>query len=108
MIYAGYQFVSEQDGLRAITMLLSRKPDLIFLDLIMPNTNGYEICSQLRKLSYFRYTPIIILTGNEGIVDRVRANMVGSTDFINKPVQEDLVVETINTYLNQKVSKYAT
>ncbi len=105
---AGYQFVSEQDGLRAITMLLSRKPDLVFLDLIMPNTNGYEICSQLRKLSYFRYTPIIILTGNEGIVDRVRAKMVGSTDFINKPVQEDLVVETINTYLNQKVSKYAT
>ena len=104
---AGYQFVSEQKGLRAIAMLLSRKPDLIFLDLVMPNTNGYEICSQLRQLSYFRYTPIIILTGNDGIVDRVRAKMVGSTDFINKPVQEDLVVETINKYLKQKVSKYA-
>ncbi len=104
---AGYQFVSEKDGLRAIAMLLSRKPDLIFLDLVMPNSNGYEICSQLRKLSYFRHTPIIILTGNDGIVDRVRAKMVGSTDFMNKPVQEDLVVETINKCLKQKVSKYA-
>ena len=100
---AGYQFASEKDGLRAIAMLLSRKPDLIFLDLIMPNTNGYEICAQLRKLSYFRHTPIIILTGNDGIVDRVRAKMVGSTDFITKPVQEHIVLEAINKYIGQKV-----
>lgn len=100
---AGYQFASEKDGLRAIAMLLSRKPDLIFLDLIMPNTNGYEICSQLRKLSYFRHTPIIILTGNDGLVDRVRAKMVGSTDFMTKPVRENLVIETIRRYLQQKV-----
>lgn len=100
---AGYQFASEKDGLRAIAMLLSRKPDLIFLDLIMPNTNGYEICSQLRKLSYFRHTPIIILTGNDGIIDRVRAKMVGSTDFITKPIQEHIVLETINKHLRQKV-----
>lgn len=100
---AGYQFVCEKDGLRAIAMLLSRKPDLIFLDLVMPNTNGYEICSQLRKLAYFRQTPVIILTGNDGIVDRVRAKMAGSTDFISKPVQEDIVVEMINQYLKEKV-----
>jgi chemotaxis family two-component system response regulator PixG len=100
---AGYQFVSEMDGLRAIAVLLSRKPDVIFLDLIMPNTNGYEICSQLRKLSYFRTTPIIILTGNDGIVDRVRAKMVGSTDFLSKPVQAELVLTTISKYLTQKV-----
>ncbi len=84
-------------------MLLSRKPDLIFLDLIMPNTNGYEICAQLRTLSCFRHTPIIILTGNDGIVDRVRAKMVGSTDFITKPVQEYIVLEAINKYIGQKV-----
>ena len=100
---AGYQFISEMDGLRAIAVLLSRKPDLIFLDLVMPNTNGYEICAQLRKLSYFRTTPIVILTGNDGILDRVRAKMVGSTDFISKPIQPNIVLETINKYLTQKV-----
>ena len=100
---AGYNFVSEMDGLRAIAVLLSRKPDLIFLDLVMPNTNGYEICSQLRKLSFFKNTPIVILTGNDGIVDRVRAKMVGSTDFISKPVAEDIVLGTIDKYLKQKL-----
>lgn len=102
---AGYQYVSEMDGLRAIAVLLSRKPDLIFLDLIMPNTNGYEICTQLRKLSFFKTTPIVIVTGNDGIIDRVRAKMVGSTDFISKPVNREIVVETVNKYLKQKVNK---
>jgi chemotaxis family two-component system response regulator PixG len=99
---AGYQFISESDGLRALAVLLSRKPDIIFLDLIMPNTNGYEICSQLRKLSFFRQTPIIILTGNDGIIDRVRAKMVGSTEFISKPVDPEIVTETIVRYVRQK------
>ncbi|WP_019508932.1 response regulator [Pleurocapsa sp. PCC 7319] len=98
---AGYQFVAEMDGLRAIAILLSRKPDLIFLDLVMPNTNGYEICSQLRKLSFFKTTPIVILTGNDGIVDRVRAKMVGSTDFLAKPAKPEQVLATINKYITQ-------
>lgn len=99
---AGYNFVSEMDGLRAIAVLLSRKPDLIFLDLVMPNTNGYEICSQLRKLSFFKQTPIVILTGNDGIVDRVRAKMVGSTDFLGKPANAEQVLATIDKYVVQK------
>jgi chemotaxis family two-component system response regulator PixG len=100
---AGYQFLAESDGLRALAVLLARKPDIIFLDLIMPNTNGYEICSQLRKLSFFRQTPIIILTGNDGIVDRVRAKMVGSTEFISKPVDPEIVLDTIAKNIKQKV-----
>ena len=99
---AGYNFVKEMDGLRAIAILLSRKPDLIFLDLVMPNTNGYEICSQLRRLSFFKHTPIVILTGNDGIVDRVRAKMVGSTDFLAKPANQEQVLSTINKYVVQK------
>ncbi|MEL6494336.1 MAG: response regulator [Cyanobacteria bacterium J06623_7] len=102
---AGYNFISEMDGLRAIAVLLSRKPDLIFLDLVMPNTNGYEICSQLRKLSFFKQTPIVILTGNDGIVDRVRAKMVGSTDFLGKPAKPQQVLDTIEKYVAQKPKK---
>jgi two-component system, chemotaxis family, response regulator PixG len=100
---AGYQFIGVTDSLRAIAMLLSRKPDVIFLDLVMPNTSGYEICSQLRKLSVFRNTPIIILTGNDGIIDRVRAKMVGSTDFISKPVEAETVLNTIRKQIEQQL-----
>ncbi|MGK7872477.1 MAG: response regulator [Xenococcaceae cyanobacterium] len=98
---AGYQFVGVHDALRAIAVLLASKPDLIFLDLVMPNTNGYEICAQLRKISVFRNTPIIILTGNDGIIDRVRAKMIGSSDFLSKPVDAEVVLSTIRKHLKQ-------
>jgi chemotaxis family two-component system response regulator PixG len=103
---AGYHFVGVDDGLRAFAVLLSRKPDLIFLDLVMPNTNGYEICSKLRKIPAFRNTPILILTGNDGIVDRVRAKLVGASDFLSKPVDAGTVLSVIRKHLAQSVTSY--
>ena len=97
---AGYRFLAIQDSLRAIATLLTRKPDLIFLDLIMPNTNGYEICTQLRKVSTFRTTPIIILTGNDGIIDRVRAKFVGASGFLSKPVDAETLLTVARQHLN--------
>ncbi len=99
----GYRFLGVQDSLRAIATLLSRKPDLIFLDLIMPNTNGYEICTQLRKVSAFRDTPIVILTGNDGIIDRVRAKIVGASGFLSKPANAETVLEITRQHLSQLV-----
>lgn len=98
---SGYQFFSITDDLRAIATLLAKKPDLIFLDLVMPNTNGYEICTQLRKLSVFRNTPIVILTGNDGIVDQVRARLVGASDFLSKPIEPETVLNVISKHLQQ-------
>lgn len=100
---AGYQFLAVSDPLRAIAVLLSRKPDVLFLDLVMPNANGYEICSQLRKLPAFRETPILILTGNDGIVDRVRAKMSGSTDFLCKPVEAGPILAAIRKHLKNRI-----
>ena len=99
----GYRFLGVQDSLRAIATLLSRKPDLIFLDLIMPNTNGYEICTQLRKVSAFRDTPIVILTGNDGIIDRVRAKIVGASGFLSKPANAETVLEITRQHLSELV-----
>jgi two-component system, chemotaxis family, response regulator PixG len=96
---AGYRFLSIQDPLRAIPTLLAQKPALILLDLRMPNTNGYEICEQLRRLSAFRTTPIIILTGNDGVIDRMRAKFVGATDFLSKSVDHQQVLLAIKKYL---------
>jgi chemotaxis family two-component system response regulator PixG len=98
---AGYQFVGVDDPLRAFAILLARKPDVIFLDLVMPNANGYEICTQLRKLACFRNTPILILTGNDGIVDRVRAKLVGASDFLSKPIEAGTVLNVIRKHLEQ-------
>jgi chemotaxis family two-component system response regulator PixG len=99
---AGYQCLAIQDPLRAISTLLSSKPDLIFLDLVMPNVNGYEICTSLRKISAFHDTPIVILSGN--IIDRVRARVVGASDCLDKPVNSEAVLKLISKYLSPMLS----
>ena len=99
---AGLNYFSVSDPLRAIATLLRQKPDLIFLDLVMPNTNGYEICTQLRQLSAFQETPIVILTGNDGIIDRVRAKMAGSSDFLSKPISAEVLKTVLETHLGHQ------
>ncbi len=98
---AGYQFVGISDGVRAMPLLVVRKPELIFLDLVMPDTSGYEICSKLRKVPFFSQTPIVILTGNDGVVDQVRAKLFGASDFLSKPIHAESVLKVIQKHLKQ-------
>ncbi|NJP09538.1 MAG: response regulator [Leptolyngbyaceae cyanobacterium RU_5_1] len=101
---AGYRFIGIDNPLRAINMLLTRKPDFIFLDLVMPNANGYEICEQLRKLSCFRNTPIVILTGNDGYANRLKSNFAGANAFLSKPLDAEAVLGVIRKHLEQSAS----
>ena len=102
---AGYKFLGLQDSVMALATLLEVKPDFIFLDLIMPVANGYEICSQIRRISAFHDIPVVILTGNDGLVDRVRAKMVGATDFLSKPAKPEKLLATIQRYLKVSLPK---
>lgn len=96
---AGYQFLGIESALRSISVLLARKPDLIFLDLVMPDANGYEVCEQLRKLSSFRHTPIVILTGNDGYSNRLRASFAKASGFLSKPLNAETVLGEIRKHL---------
>ncbi len=100
----GFRFVKIQDPLQALPILIEHKPDLVFLDLVMPVASGYEICAQLRRVSMFAHMPIIILTGSDGLLDRVRAKVVGSTDFMSKPVAADKVLGVVRKYVQTSTS----
>jgi two-component system, chemotaxis family, response regulator PixG len=102
---AGYRFLGIDDALRSIGILLSNKPDLIFLDLMMPKVNGYEICEKLRKLSCFRDTPIVILTGSDGFSNRLRSDFAGASDFLSKPLNAEVVLGAIHKHLGQGSTK---
>ena len=95
----GYDYGSIRDPLKALPMLLELKPQLIFLDLVMPFTNGYEMCAQIRRTPTFRKTPIVIVTNNDGIIDRVRAKLVGASGFFSKPVNKERVVDALKKHL---------
>lgn len=95
----GYEVLAITEPLQSVSTLLERKPDLIFLDLIMPNTNGYELCTFLRKTTTFQEIPIVILTGRDGMIDRVRAKMSGSSDFMSKPPDQSKVLQILRKFL---------
>jgi chemotaxis family two-component system response regulator PixG len=103
----GYKVFSIVDPLQGFSQLLERKPDLIFLDLLMPNTNGYEVCSFLRKSAVFKETPIVMLTGQDGVVDRLRARVVGSTEFLSKPPDAEKVIQVVQRLLDNTPPKVA-
>ena len=96
---AGYRFIAINSSAKAIPTLVARCPNLIFLDIVMPQISGYDLCAQLRKYPEFAETPIIFLTSSTGIIDRIKAKMAGSTDFIKKTIDPDELLEKIVKYV---------
>lgn len=95
----GYQITLLTDPLTALSQVFHLRPDLILCDIAMPDLEGYELCAMLRSSTRFRHTPIIMLTGKEGFIDRVRARLVGSTDYLTKPFGEGELLMLIEKYI---------
>ncbi|ESA33189.1 response regulator containing a -like receiver domain protein and a ggdef domain protein [Leptolyngbya sp. Heron Island J] len=96
---AGYDYHNISNPIEAIPLLLEIKPKLIFLDLVMPYTNGYEVCTQIRRASNLKNIPVVIVTNNSGIIDRVRATIVGASGFLSKPIKEKRVLRILQKHL---------
>ncbi|MBT9317427.1 response regulator [Leptothoe spongobia] len=96
---SGYRYVNIADPLKALPKLIELKPQLIFLDLVMPVVNGYELCAQIRRVSRLKEVPVIIMTNNNGIPDRVRAKVVGASGFLGKPIQAKQVLKVVIKHL---------
>ncbi len=95
----GYDCYDILEPLTIMPKLIRNKPDFIFLDLLMPIVNGYEVCGQIRKTPSLKDIPVVILTGKDGLVDRMRSKLVGATDFMSKPVSSESVLKMLDKYL---------
>ncbi|BAZ69176.1 MAG: response regulator [Pelatocladus maniniholoensis HA4357-MV3] len=80
-----FSVVTISDPLKAVMAVIRHKPDLILLDLNMEGIDGYELCRIIRNNSMFKETPIVMVTGSKGIVDKVRAKFVGASGYLTKP-----------------------
>ncbi|AFZ55993.1 DUF4388 domain-containing protein [Anabaena cylindrica FACHB-243] len=96
----GYEAICITKPLEALSLVFQLKPDLILCDIAMPELDGYEICAMLRHSTAFRLIPIIMLTGKEGFIDRVRARMVGATDYLTKPFSDTELLMLVEKYIN--------
>jgi chemotaxis family two-component system response regulator PixG len=94
-----FYFVGINDPLKALLQIIRLKPDIILLDIEMPNLDGYELCSLLRKHSYFQHTPVIMVTGRRGLIDRAKAKMVRATGYLTKPFTQLDLLKTLFQYI---------
>ena len=94
-----FSVVTINDPLRAFVQVIKSKPDLIFLDVTMPTLDGYELCSILRKHALFKNTPIIMVTGRKGFIDKTRAKFVKSSDYLTKPFNKSDLLKMISKHI---------
>ncbi|PUZ22071.1 two-component system, OmpR family, alkaline phosphatase synthesis response regulator PhoP [Chitinophaga costaii] len=93
---AGYDTVTAKDGLEAIQKAKIFRPDLIMLDIMMPNKNGIDTCRDLRKLPEFKETMILFLTALNDEKSEIDGLNMGADDYIAKPIKPKLLVSRIN------------
>jgi two-component system, chemotaxis family, response regulator PixG len=95
-----YQLTKLAEPVKASAAIMRLKPDLILMDITMPNINGYKLCSLFRSSESLANTPIIMVTGNKGLVDQVKAKLVGATDYLTKPFTEAKLLALVEKYLS--------
>ncbi len=91
--------ITASDGLSALTSVADEMPALILLDIQLPRMDGYHICQIVRKNLQFRQIPIIMLSGKDGIFDKMRGRLAGSTEYLTKPFDANELIQTVKKHL---------
>ncbi len=100
-----YETETASSGFQAGTKVVKFKPDLILLDLFMPEMSGFEVCKQIKKGPETSQIKILALTGYDSKVNRERIMEAGADDYMAKPVMRDLLLRHVEALLNPKEEK---
>lgn len=95
----GYTIVEARDGLEALGKINEERPDLVLLDIILPQMDGHRILAIIRKTPELRHTPVIMLTSKGSMMDKVKSRLKGSTDYLTKPFEPHDLIETVQKHI---------
>ena len=95
----GYVIVEARDGLEALGKINEERPDLVLLDIILPQMDGHRILAIIRKTPELRHTPVIMLTSRGGMMDKVKSRLKGSTDYLTKPFEPYDLIKTVQKHI---------
>ncbi len=95
----GYEVVTAGDGVEALSLITRRLPDLILSDINMPKIGGFKLCNFVKKHDRTRHIPVIMLSGKDGLIDKMRGRMNGCDGFIAKPLESGSLIEIVRVQL---------
>jgi twitching motility two-component system response regulator PilG len=86
------------DGFEALSKISDLKPQIIFVDIMMPRLDGYQTCALIKNNRQFRSTPVIMLSSKDGLFDKARGRIVGAEQYLTKPFTRDELLEAIRRH----------
>lgn len=95
---AGCQVSLAECGYEALALVEDVKPQLIFLDIIMPRLDGYQTCQLLKSNAEYRSIPIVMLSSKDGLFDQARGQLAGANEYMTKPFARDELLEVVSNY----------
>ena len=96
---AGCSVLTADNGFEALPIINTERPDLIFIDIMMPRLDGYQTCSLLRNNNDFHDTPVVMLSSKDGLFDRAKGRVVGATQYLTKPFTREDLLSAIRNHL---------
>ncbi len=96
---SGCEVVTATDGFEALSKILEHRPNIIFVDIMMPRLDGYQTCALIKNNKMFKDTPVIMLSSKDGLFDRARGKIVGSEQYLTKPFTKDELLGAITQYV---------
>ena len=96
----GYDVITATDGFDALAKIADARPEINFVDIMMPRLDGYQTCALIKNNSEFKATPVVMLSSKDGLFDKAKGRIVGSDQYITKPFSRDELLGTIRTLVH--------
>ena len=94
----GFNVITAEDGFEALAKIANQKPDLIFVDIMMPRLDGYQTCALIKNNAHFKSTPVIMLSSKDGLFDKAKGRIVGSDQYVTKPFSKVELLEAVENH----------
>ncbi len=91
----GCEVITASDGFEALAKIADHRPDIIFVDIMMPRLDGYQTTALIKNNKVFKTTPVVMLSSKDGLFDRARGRIVGSEQYLTKPFTKEELLGAI-------------
>ncbi len=95
---AGYPVILAVDGFAALSVIVERRPALIFCDILMPRLDGFQTCALIRASPVSAHIPVVLLSSRDGLFDRARGLLAGATAYLTKPFTKDSLLRIVRDH----------
>ncbi len=95
----GCDVVTAVDGFEALAKVSDHRPQIIFVDIMMPRLDGYQTCALIKNNATYRATPVIMLSSKDGLFDKARGRVVGSEEYLTKPFTREELLGAIRRHV---------